>query len=294
MASIYESVTERIIESLEAGVIPWKREWRTSGKTSGLPYNLVSGKPYRGVNILTLFCSPYQSRGWCTYKQAQELGYQVRKGSKSTPIVYWQFPTKAEKLANPDAAPFARFYSVFNIEQLDGVPAELPLTDAVQFDPIEECERVVSQFMESASHPDLKHGGDSAFFSQRFDLVQMPPRESFHSAGGYYATLFHEFAHSTGIKSRLCRPEFDGPNVFGDENYSREELVAEFASAFLCAETGCSNEERISNSVAYLQSWIKVLKNDKKIAIEAAQKAQRAADFILLRSFAESKDEVAA
>jgi antirestriction protein ArdC len=255
----------------------------------------VSGKPYRGVNILTLFCSPYASRGWCTYKQAQALGYQVRKGEKSMPIVFWKFPTKAEKLANPDKKPFAKPYYVFNIEQLDGVPAELPLTDAVAFDPIEECERVVSDFMASASHPTLKHGGDRAYFSQRLDLVQMPPRESFNNAGGYYATLFHEFAHSTGIKARLDRPEFSAENVFGDENYSREELVAEFASAFLCAETGCSNEERLSNSVAYIQSWIKVFKNDKTIAVEAAQKAQRAADFILVRKFdaaaGESTDE---
>lgn len=291
--SVYDAVTNRIIESLENGVIPWRQEWKTSGKKSGLPYNLVSGKPYRGVNILTLFCSPYASRGWCTYKQAQELGYQVRKGEKSTPIVFWKFPTKAEKLANPDKKPFAKPYAVFNIEQLDGVPAELPLTDAVTFDPIAECERMTDAFMASGSHPTLKHGGDSAHYSQRLDTVQMPPRESFNSAGGYYATLFHEFAHSTGIASRLNRPEFTGGMVFGDENYSREELVAEFASAFLCAETGCSNEERISNTVAYIQSWIKVFKNDKTVAVEAAQKAQRAADFILRREFASASEDEA-
>ena len=292
MSSVYEVVTDRIITSLESGVIPWRQEWRTSGKTSGLPFNLASGKPYRGVNILTLFCAPYASRGWCTYKQAQELGYQVRKGEKSWPIVFWKFPTKAELAENPQRKPFARPYSVFNLEQLDGVPQELPLTDAVEFDPIAECERVTDAFLASASHPELKHGGDRAYFSQRLDLVQMLLRSSFNSAGGYYATLFHEFAHSTGIKSRCNRPEFSG-NVFGDENYSREELVAEFASAFLCAETGCSNEERIGNTVAYIQSWIKVLKNDKTVAVEAAQKAQRAADFILLRSFASSSDSEA-
>lgn len=292
--SVYESVTDRIITSLENGVIPWRREWRTSGKNTGLPFNLVSGKPYRGVNILTLFCSPYASRGWATYKQAQEMGYQVRKGEKSTPIVFWKFPSKAELVENPDKKPFARLYAVFNVEQLDGVPAELPGIPAVEFDPLEECERVTDAFMCSASHPDLKHGGDRAYYSQIGDFVRMPARADFSSAGGYYATLFHEFAHSTGIKSRLNRPDFAG--TFGDENYSREELVAEFASAFLCAETGCSNEERISNSVAYIQSWIKVFKNDKSIAVEAAQKAQRAADFILLRSFdaVAAADEVTA
>jgi len=189
----------------------------------------------------------------------------------------------------------ARLYFVFNIEQLDGVPAELPF-DAEPFDAIAECESVVSAFMDSESHPSLGHGGDKAYFSPMADHVQMPMRESFHSAGGYYATLFHEFAHSTGIKSRCNRAELQAMTAFGDEEYSKEELTAEFASAFLCAETGCSNEERVSNSVAYIQSWISKLKNDKTMAVQAAQRAQKAADFILLRSFADAatSEEVAA
>lgn len=290
MSSVYEQVTDRIIGALENGVIPWKKEWRTNGKTSGLPFNLVSKSPYRGINILTLACSGYSQNGWCTYKQAQSLGYQVRKGEKSTPIIFWKFPTKAELLENPKSAPFARLYSVFNIEQLDGVPSELPF-DGEPFDPIEECETVVNTFMSSASHPTLGHGGDRAYFSPSTDHVQMPTRESFNNPGGYYATLFHEFAHSTGIKSRCNRPEFGEMSTFGDDAYSREELTAEFASAFLCAETGCSNEERLNNSVAYIQGWIRKLKNDKQLAIQAAQRAQRATDFILLRSFATATSE---
>ena len=295
MASVYEIVTERIVTALEQGVIPWKREWKTSGKSSGLPFNLQSGAAYRGINIITLMCSGYASTAWCTYKQAQTLGYQVRKGEKSTPVVFWKFPTKAELAKDPDAKPFARFYSVFNVEQLDGVPVAVPVAEST-FDPIEECERVVSAFMDSASHPSLSHGGDRAFYRQIADHVQMPPRESFNSPGGYYATLFHEFAHSTGIKARLNRPEFDGIGAFGDVPYSREELTAEFAAAFLCAEAGCGNEERLSNSIAYIQSWLKVLKNDKTLAIQAAQKAQRAADYILLRKWekAESEESAAA
>jgi antirestriction protein ArdC len=295
MATIYETITDRIISTLESGVIPWKREWKTSGKSTGLPYNLVSGKPYRGINIVSLLCSGYSSNGWCTYKQAQELGYQVRKGEKGSPIVYWQFPDK-KNAAESDAktyAPFARPYWVFNVAQLDGVPAELPLDAGSTFDPIAECESVVNAFMASGSHPTLAHGGDRAFFSQSRDYVQMPPRESFLSAGGYYATLFHEFAHSTGIKSRCDRAELQAITTFGDEDYSREELVAEFAAAFLCAETGCSNEERITNSVAYIQGWLSSLKHDKTLAMQAAQRAQRAAEFILLRSFAAAADEAA-
>lgn len=285
MSNVYESITERIVSALESGVIPWKKEWRTSGKSAGLPYNLVSGSPYRGINVFSLFCSGYSSNGWCTYKQAQSLGYQVRKGEKASPVVFWKFPDKTTKLAKPDAAPFARFYSVFNIEQLDGVPVELPF-DVTPFDPIEECEGVVSRFMASASHPTLSHGGEKAFFSPGRDHVQMPHRETFNSAGGYYATLFHEFAHSTGIESRCNRAELQAIGGFGDEEYSKEELTAEFAASFLCAETGCSNEERLTNSVAYIQGWLRKLRNDKTLAMQAAQRAQKAADFILLRAAA--------
>jgi antirestriction protein ArdC len=123
----------------------------------------------------------------------------------------------------------------------------------------------------------------------------MPMHESFASAGGYYATLFHEFAHSTGIKSR-CDRDLQAIAGFGDEDYSKEELTAEFAAAFLCAETGCSNEERMTNSVAYIQGWLRKLRNDKTLAVQAAQRAQKAADFILLRKFmtATSESEVAA
>jgi antirestriction protein ArdC len=292
--TIYESMTERIISALESGVIPWKKEWRTAGKSAGLPYNLVSNKPYRGINVFSLLCTSYASNGWCTYKQAQELGYQVRKGEKSSLVVFWQYPDKEKAESKKQYAPFARPYHVFNIEQLDGVPAELP-ADVETFDPIEECEAVVSAFMGSGSHPSLAHGGDRAYFRQSSDHVQMPTRESFASAGGYYATLFHEFAHSTGIHTRCDRSELQAIAETGDENYSREELVAEFASAFLCAETGCSNEERVVNSVAYIQSWLRALRNDKQLAMQAAQRAQKAADFILLRdSYAAASEGEAA
>jgi antirestriction protein ArdC len=295
---VYESITTRIIDALESGIIPWRKEWRTSGKSSGLPYNLVSNKPYRGINVFSLLCSPYASSGWCTYKQAQALGYQVRKGEKSSIVAFWKFPNKGDKadVSNEKTyAPFARPYHVFNIEQLDGVPAQLPF-EGETFDPIAECESVVSAFMASGSHPTLTHGGDRAYFRQSSDHVQMPLRESFNSAGGYYATLFHEFAHSTGIKSRCDRSELQAIAETGVENYSREELVAEFASAFLCAETGCSNEERVTNSVAYIQSWLGALRHDKTLAMQAAGRAQKAADFILLRpaAHAATSEEVAA
>jgi antirestriction protein ArdC len=293
MASVYETITDRIISSLESGVIPWRKEWKTAHKSNGLPYNLATKRAYRGINVLTLLCSPYASTGWCTYKQAQALGYQVRKGEKSSPVVFWKFPTKAELAKDSEAKPWARCYSVFNVEQLDGVAVEVP-ADGPTFDPIADCEAVVDAFMTSASHPSLSHGGDRAFYRQIADHVQMPVRESFTSPAAYYATLFHEFAHSTGIKTRLNRPEFEGMGAFGDVPYSREELTAEFAAAFLCGETGTANDERLANSVAYIQHWVKVLKNDKSLAVQAAQKAQKAADYILLRKFESSENDAVA
>lgn len=284
--NVYETVTNRIIETLESGVIPWRKEWKSSGG-GALPYNLVSGKPYRGVNILSLLCSGYGSNGWVTYKQAQTLGYQVRKGEKSSPVVFWKFPARAKKDAAPtdkQEFPFARFYSVFNVEQLDGVPVALPF-DAEPFDAIESAETVANSYMTSASHPTLAHGGDRAFFRPLTDHVQMPMRESFHTPAAYYATLFHEFVHSTGIKARCNRDELAAESAFGDESYSKEELTAEFGAAFLCAEAGISNEQLLTNSAAYIAAWVSKLKKDKTMLIQAAQRAQRAADYMLARSW---------
>lgn len=303
MASVYETITDRIISQLEAGRIPWRKEWKDRGRgnEAGIPFNLVSGKAYRGINVVSLLCSPYTSNAWCTYKQAQSLGYQVRKGEKASPVIYWQFPIRPKAgQASPDPAskysvPFAKNYSVFNIEQLDGVPASLPLDDAGEgFDAIAEAETIVNRFMTSADHPKLFHGGDRAYFRPITDTVQMPEKTSFLSPAGYYATLFHEFAHSTGVESRLNRDELISYAAFGDENYSKEELTAEFASAFLCAEAGISNEERVNNSVAYIQSWIKELRHDKTLAVQAAQRAQKAADFIMVRQAAAVESEAIA
>lgn len=277
--SVYETITNRIIETLESGVIPWRKEWKVSASNGGggLPYNLLTGKPYRGVNVLTLLCSGYSQNGWVTYKQAQELGYQVRKGQKSSPVVFWKFFAKSE-----DKPPFAKFYNVFNMDQLDGIPAALPF-DVEPFDAIEAAENVTAKYMGSASHPSLDHGGSQAYFRPSVDHVQMPPRESFTSPETYYATLFHEFVHSTGIKSRLHREELTGMVKFGDCEYSKEELTAEFGAAFLCAEAGISNEHLLTNSAAYIQGWVKKLKSDKTLLMAASQRAQKAADYILAR-----------
>jgi antirestriction protein ArdC len=287
----YEIITNHLISKLNEGVVPWRKDWKDSKRNGGgsMPYNLSNGRAYRGINTLTLLCGGYASNGWATYKQAQTLGYQVRKGEKSTPVVWWSFP---DRKTEPDRAPYMKLYRVFNVEQLDGVPGNLPLDDGAEpFDGIADADAMVARYMESASHPTLGHGGSSAYFSPSHDHVQMPPTDAFSTREGYYATLFHEFVHSTGIRGRCEREELKGIKRFGDMEYSKEELTAEFGAAFLCGEAGISNADLTNNHAAYIHGWLKKLESDKTFAVQAAQRAQRAADYILGRSRAAETEE---
>ena len=280
--NVYETVTSRIIESLDAGIIPWRKEWQAGA--GSLPVNYLTKKTYRGINVFVLLCSEFSSNAWLTYKQAQTLGFQVRKGSKGMPVVFWKFDKRKDAVTGEDERiAFARQYTVFNIEQCDGVPDSLPF-DAPTFEPIGEAENLVSRFLSLEKAPALKHAGGRAFYSPTFDSVTMPARESFTSPEAYYSTLYHELGHATGHETRLDRFRNVGQFDFGSESYSKEELIAEFTAAFLCAETGIVNESVLTNHAAYVQGWLRSLKNDKALAMQAAQCAQRAADLILCRA----------
>jgi antirestriction protein ArdC len=281
--NIYETITDRIIATLETGVIPWRKEWKTDG-CGALPVNFSTKKPYRGINVLTLLCSGYSSRYWMTYKQAQELGGQVRKGEKASPVVFWKFSKQSDKKTGEEKEfAFAKQYSVFNLDQIDGLQPALPF-DAPPFDVIDAAAAIADAYMVSANRPTLSHGGGKAFYQPGADHVQMPLQAAFSNSASYYSTLFHEFAHSTGHQSRLDRKELSKKAAFGDEDYSKEELTAEFTAAFLCAEAGCANDALLTNSAAYIQGWMRSLKNDKTLAISAAQKAQHAADYVAQRT----------
>lgn len=253
---------------------------------SHIPANYTTQKPYRGINILLLMAAGFDDCRFLTYKQAQEIGAQVRKGEKGTPIAFWStFEGKDKKTGEEKDVPFLRTYTVFHVSQCDGIPAELPF-DAPIFEPIPAAQSMLDGYLDRESIP-LRHGGDRAFYSH-LDYIQMPARESFNSPDGYYSTLFHECAHSTGAKNRLDRQK---GKQFGDESYSREELVAEFTAAYLCAETGISNALVEANHAAYIQSWLRALKNDKTMLIHAAQKAQHAADRIAHRAQVERESD---
>jgi antirestriction protein ArdC len=281
MPTVYEVITSRIITQLESGVAPWHKPWKASG-TNGLPQNLVTGRPYRGINVWILLSSGFASPHWLTYRQAGQLGGHVRRGEVGFPVVYWKFgkcevQDGDEIVEKPSV--LCRYYTVFNVEQCEGLriqPAE-PTADQPPAEPIEVCEQLVAAWLEK---PTIRHGGDCASYNKVLDCVHMPERTCFDSVEEYYSTLFHELAHSTGHPTRLNRPTLTEFERFGDHNYSREELVAELGAAFLAGYCGIQNRT-INNSAAYLASWLDALKNDSRMVLVAASQAQKAADLIL-------------
>jgi antirestriction protein ArdC len=276
MANVYEIVTAKIIEQLESGVCPWRKPW-----TVQAPVNLVSQKPYRGINPFLLAPQGYGSRYWLTFNQATKLGGHIKKGSKSSIVTFWNIGK--EKLIKDSEGnerktkPFLlRFYQIFNLEQTEGIADKLGLGKSSPIVPsIEACEKLVSEMPNSPSiHQDYR-----AYYRPSNDSVGMPARSSFESPETYYSTLFHELTHSTGHASRVGREGIEQLNSFGSESYSREELVAELGAAMLCGVTGIA-PATLDNSAAYLQSWIERLKGDSRLIVSAASAAQKAADFI--------------
>lgn len=270
-ANLYDQVTERIIALLEKGTVPWRKPW--TAKT-GLPCNLTTKKPYRGINAFLLHALHYESPFWLTYRQAMELGGHVRKGEKSCPIVFWkQFEREDKETGETEKIPMMRFYFVFNVAQCDG----LKNAPAIMETPVTKPEEIIAAMPQ---RPEIKHGLTQAFYSPGSDFVAMPNRTSFEKDAAYFATLFHELIHSTGHASRLNRPTLTESAGFGSNPYCKEELVAEMGAAFLGGQAGIG-ETLLENSAAYIQNWLEQLQNDKKLIVQAAGQAQKAADFIL-------------
>lgn len=279
--NVYEIVTNRIMELLEQGQIPWKKPWASTGGAR----NLVSKKPYRGINQFLLNCSPYGSPYWLTYRQATDKGGQIRKGEKSTLVVFWKWlePKESERVVESDRGPrngkipLLRYYNVFNLCQVDDIdpPEEGQPTEI--FTPIEQAEQIIENMPQK---PSIRYGGDRAYYAPELDYVQMPDREKFVSPEEFYCCLYHEAVHATGNTSRLGRKGVAETSYFGSHNYSQEECVAEMGASMLCGVAGIE-QSTIENSAAYIQGWLRVLKNDKKLLVHAAAQAQRAADFIL-------------
>ncbi len=229
--------------------------------------------------------TPHASPYFLTYKQAQERGGNVRKGEHGYPIVYWKMftvPKQKQKDNDSDieekAIPFMRYYTVFNVEQCDGVEYPQP-EKRITFNPISKCEKVVA---EMPNPPLISHTEHDSFYRPSEDRVNLPSPESFESVEKYYCVLYHELTHSTGHAKRLDRKGVTEQIVFGSKTYSKEELIGEMGAAFLCGYSGIENVT-IDNSAAYIQSWLGKLENDKPLVISAAAQAQKAVDYILNR-----------
>ena len=273
---VYQIVTDRIMALLESGTVPWRKPW----KGGEPPQNLISRKPYRGINIFILNATRFGSPYWLSFRQVQGIGAMVRKGEKAFPVVFWKMLDRNSEEsvdAKKEKIPLLRYYNVFNVDQCDKVsPSLLPKPVTSKFEPIDQCEKLVA---EMPKRPKIVHGGGRAMYSPAEDTVTMPQAASFDSPEFYYSTLFHELTHSTGHTSRLGRPGITEPIRFGSDPYSREELVAEMGAAFLCGH--CRIENRtIQESAAYIQGWLDCLRNDHKLMVHAATQAQKAGDFI--------------
>ena len=285
--SVYEVVTARILEKLEQGTVPWQKPWTAAG---GSPRNLVSGHQYRGINIFLLASQGFTSPYWVTFKQAKTLGGSVRKRERATPVVFWKWIERASE--DPETGetetkkiPLVRYYNVFNVEQCDGISharLEVEPDEPEPFNPIESAERIVASYPRPPSISE--DGRGAAYYRPATDSIHTPKQEVFDSEEHYYATLFHEMAHSTGHESRLARPGITNHIRHASHDYTQEELVAEMGAAFLAAEAGINSEGLVDNSAAYVASWLKALRNDKKLVVFAGAQAQKAVDHILDRS----------
>lgn len=281
--NLYQEITDRIISELEHGRFPWVQPWGAANANLGLPKNAATARRYSGINILILWGAviekSFRGQNWLTFRQALTLGGCVRKGEKGTTVFYAdRFIPKSELERaqktgdDPSAIPFLKRFTVFNVEQCDG----LPETAFAGVAPLPERQVIpLAEDLIKATGADFRIGGGRAFYQTADDVIQVPPQPSFFQQIDYYRTCFHELGHWTGAKHRLAR---DHAGRFGSHPYAREELVAEMSSAFVCAALGITPTVRHAD---YLASWLEVLKEDNHAVFRAASQASKAADFIL-------------
>jgi len=264
---VNEIVTSKIIEKLEAGTIPWQKPWIGSPAI-----NYVSRKPYTGINVLLLD----KGGEFATFKQIQSLGGTLKKGSKASMVVFYKQNRVEDEEGKTKTIPILRYYNVFHLSDSEGIPSKLELIQNTD-SPIEQAEQIITNYKDC---PEITEDPGQAWYMPSTDKIGIPNKKQFKGIEEYYSTLYHEICHSTGHINRLKR--FTGEDAkasFGSESYSKEELIAEIGSAILCCHAGI--EKTIDNSASYIQSWLKVLKNDKNFIIQASSKAQKAVDYIL-------------
>lgn len=276
---LYADITARILRELEKGTAPWLRPW--TGDTDPFPINAGSHRPYRGINVLLLGLEAmqhgYSSQRWLTYRQTEALGAHVRKGEKATTVVFYtlrEYPPDSNSEAGSvelKRVPLLRAFSVFNVDQIEGLGTEYLVPSPDNDWPPDE----LADHLLLSSQADIRHGGVQAYYHKGQDYIQLPERPAFFDAAGYYTTALHELTHWTAHIDR-CNRQLN--HRFGDEAYAMEELIAEMGSAFLCAH--CRLQGQLQHT-EYLASWLKVLNHDKRAILMAASRAQQAADYVL-------------
>lgn len=273
---VCQMVTQKILNALEQGMIPWKKPW--IGVTAGA-FNRISKKPYSIINQMLL----EHTGEYATFKQWSDLGGKIRKGEKSEIIVFWKIFEKEEINDKGEkekvTIPLLKYINVFHISQVDGVePLKEPLND---IEPIEAADKVIMDYVTREHITFEEIASNKAFYSPSSDRVVVPLKEQYQNANEYYSTTFHELTHSTGHETRLDR--FQKGAAFGSTEYSKEELVAEIGSATLLNTLGIETNKTFKNSTAYIQNWLQALKNDNKLIISAASKAEKAVNYLLGR-----------
>lgn len=292
---VYGIINSMILEKLQQNTLPWKQTWNKFGPAR----NYISNKPYRGINAMLLNHTQSEYPLFVTFNQVKELGGHIKKGSKGNIVVFWKklyYGNEGkinirliEKHQSGDVKiiPFLRYYYVFNIDCVEDVEFELPEQNPSLY-PIEACEQIVKDMPKP---PAIEHGGDQPYYNWHEDVVKVPHLSNFQSEEEYYATLFHELAHSTGHSTRLNRPLV---SAYGSKEYSFEELIAETVACFICNEAGIADKV-IDNSASYIKGWLekltKILKEDDRFFVKASAQAQRAADYILNREEHEPESE---
>lgn len=282
---IYAEVTDKVLASLESGTVPWVRPWSNEPGNSALPYNAASNRAYSGINTLSLMLSAqargFPRNGWMTYKQAQEIGAQVRKGAKAEHAIYWKQLDVADNSPSAEPGtkkkiPLLRCFNVFNLAEIENLPAHLVAQPPAMPSDFDRAEKFCA-----ATGAVIEHGSNQAAFIPSADKVTLPNPQQFKNSANYYATKLHELVHWSGAKSRLERTF---GKRFSDDAYAVEELVAEMGSAFLCAHLGIDGELQ---HPSYLAHWVRILREDNRAIFKASAEAAKAADY--LRQFSEPK-----
>ena len=274
---VYSLVTNRIIELLEAGTVPWRKPWTEKG----IPRNAISKRAYRGINTILLNSCDFPTNLFLTFKQIKTIGGSVLKGEKGIFVVFTKMVEKDVELNGSnqkEKKSMLRYYKVFNVSQCKDIPLEfMPKESGVDVEPILECTAIIEGMKDA---PKIVHKKAEAFYVPSEDYINMPKMKSFKAKEDYYAVLFHELIHATGHQSRLSRKEICENPSFGSVMYSLEELVAEMGSCYLKSYSGLPIAD-MSNNAAYIKGWLDVFKGDKRILIKAASQGQKAVEYIL-------------